>query len=630
MENTDQLNCRVLIVADQKEIHRNFAEILQSRFIERKTNEVQAEFVIEEESTWQPQYVLLHASSGEEACEIIKAGKESNYPVSVAYVDVRMSPGIDGIETVRRVRKIDRDVQLVIMTTGTEQAMPGIIRKMGLLRRLLYIRIPSTREEIQQMTIYLVEKWKVERQLAEKPEQLNNSYRELKAALDAAEDPMAMWDVSARVVFANHGYEKLFDLSENALQKTSPEAFVARYEKRFRELNLTDEEGGSLFRDAGNMVEEINTAQGSGQRLFYRSIRPVIDGPGEVLGDLYVYRDVSKEIEVERMKTEVLHLRSELENTYSFANLVGTSDQMRRVYSLVKQAAESEVTVLIQGESGTGKELVAKSLHRNSLRKNGHFLAINCAAIPENLIESELFGHEQGAFTGAFRQRIGIFEYARGGTVLLDEIGDMPPVLQSKLLRVLQERMIRRVGGTSSIPIDIRVIVATNKNLELAMREGQFRDDLYYRIAVFPIVIPPLWERREDIPLLANHFLRKHAASIEKSINSLSTATLQLLLQYDWPGNVRELENAIERAVLLETTDTLQADNLPPQLLPLASRGEPPPPNTVRSLAEVERQALLHAFEVSAYNVIKASQSLGIDRATFYRKLKKYDLPAKH
>ena len=630
MEYANHRNHHVLIVDDQKEIHNDFAELLQPRFMQQATIDQAMACVFKEEKTLLPEFELLHAPSGEVACEIIEAGKESNCPVSIAYIDVRTPPGVDGIETIRQIRKIDRDCELVIMIANTDQALPGIIRKMGLKRKLSYIRKPFTREEIHQVTISLVEKWNLERQLSEKLRQLNSSYRELKAALDAAEDPMAMWDVSARVVFANHGYEKLFDLSENALQKTSPEAFVARYEKRFRELNLTDEEGGSLFRDAGNMVEEINTAQGSGQRLFYRSIRPVIDGPGEVLGDLYVYRDVSKEIEVERMKTEVLHLRSELENTYSFASLVGTSDQMRRVYSLVKQAAESEVTVLIQGESGTGKELVAKSLHRNSLRKNGHFLAINCAAIPENLIESELFGHEQGAFTGAFRQRIGIFEYARGGTVLLDEIGDMPPVLQSKLLRVLQERTIRRVGGTSSIPIDIRVIVATNKNLELAMREGQFRDDLYYRIAVFPIVIPPLRERREDIPLLANHFLRKHAASIEKSINSLSTATLQLLLQYDWPGNVRELENAIERAVLLETTDTLQARNLPPQLLPLASRGEPPPPNTVRSLAEVERQALLHAFEVSAYNVIKASQSLGIDRATFYRKLKKYDLPAKH
>ena len=597
--------------------------------MERQPNDLEAEFIIEEESTWQPQYALLHATSGEEACEIIKAGKESNCPVSVAYIDVRMSPGIDGIETVRRVRKIDRDVELVIMTTDTEQAMPEIIRKMRLLRRLLYIRKPFTREEIQQMTIYLVEKWNVERQLVEKLEQLNTYNQKLKATLDAIENPIAMWDPSARIVFANQRYEKLFDLSENALKKTSPERFVARYKKRFRELKLTDEKEGSLFPDAGNMVEETTTAQGSRQRLFYRSIHPVIDGRGEELGDVYVYRELLKEIKIERMKSKVQRLRAESENSRTLDNLVGSSDQMQRVNSLIKQAAESDITVLIQGESGVGKELVAKCLHYNSLRKNGRFLAINCAAIPDSLIESELFGHEQGAFTGAYRKRIGTFEYARAGTVLLDEIGDMSPVFQAKILRVLQERVIRRVGGVTSIPIDVRLILATNKNLEFAIEMNEFREDLYYRISAFPIFIPPLRERREDILLLAKYFLKKHNGSVNKSISGISTVTLQLLLQYDWPGNVRELENAIEHAVLVETTDALQADSLPSQLLPGVKCGETPSLNTVRSLAEVEREALLHTLEVSANNVSKTAQSLEINRATLYRKLKKYGLLTK-
>ena len=522
MEFANHRNHRVLIVDDQKEIHSDFAEILQSRFMERKTNEVEAEFIIEEELTWQPEFELLHAPSGEAACEIIKTGKESNYPVSVAYIDVRMSPGIDGIETIRRIRKIDRDVELVIMTTDTDQAISEIIRKMKLLRRLLYIRKPFTREEIRQMIIYLVEKWNVERQLAEKLEQLNTYCRKLKATLDAIENPIAMWDLSARVVFANQRYEKLFDLSENALKKTSPERFVAQYKKRFRELNLTYEKEGSLFPDAGNMVEETTTAQCSRQRLFYRSIHPVIDDQGEALGDIYIYRDVSEEIEVERMKTELLRLRAELENIHSFDNMVGTSDQMQSVYSLIKQAAESDITVLILGESGVGKELVVKCLHYNSLRKNGRFLAINCAAIPDQLIESELFGHEQGAFTGAYRQRIGTFEFARGGTVLLDEVGDMSPAFQAKLLRVLQERVIRRVGGTTFIPIDISLVVATNKNLDISIEKNDFREYLYYRISTFPIFIPPLRKHREDIPLLAKHFLRKHTERVDKSVNSLS------------------------------------------------------------------------------------------------------------
>ena len=627
MEN--HVNRRVLIVDDQDDIHNDFVEMLQPRSACSQTDDLAGAFIEEEKEFTLPEFELIHASSGEAACEIIEENQESNTPVCVAYVDIRMPPGIDGIETIRRVRKIDQEIELVIMTAYTDKALPEILRNMELLNKLLYIRKPFTREEIQQITISLTEKWNIERQLAKRKEQLTASYQRLKAVLDAVEDPMAMWDDLGDVAFVNHAYENVFDLPQSALKDISPDAFKAQFKKRFRELDLSDEEGGIVFQDGGIMIEEIANNPGSEQRLFYRFIRTVVDDKQKVLGDLYVYRNVSKEIEVQRMKAEVFRLRGELENTYSFTNLVGGSDQMQRVYSLMKQAASSDITVLIQGESGTGKELVAKSLHGNSLRKNGHFLAINCAAIPENLIESELFGHEQGSFTGAFRQRIGTFEYARGGTILLDEIGDMPLVLQTKLLRVLQERTIRRVGGTVSIPIDIRVIVATNKNLELATREGRFRKDLYYRISVFPIIIPPLREHREDIPLLVKHFLKKHTGSIDKSINTLSTAALQHLLQYEWPGNVRELENAIERAVLLETTDVLQAVNLPPQLLPGASRGEPPEPKTVNSLEEVERQALLHALEVSANNMTKAAQFLEINRATLYRKLKKHNLLAK-
>ena len=327
------------------------------------------------------------------------------------------------------------------------------------------------------------------------------------------------------------------------------------------------------------------------------------------------------------MRAEVLRLRTELETTSSFAGMVGTSPKMQQVYALMQQAAEGDIAVLIRGESGTGKELVAKSVHRNGPRKRGPFVALNCAAIPETLIESELFGHERGAFTGATEQRRGAFERAAGGTILLDEIGDMPYALQGKLLRVLQEREIQRVGGTASIPVDIRVMTATNKDIELLVRRGEFRQDLFYRVAAFPIEIPPLRERREDIPLLARHFLDKHAERADKSISGISTAALRLLLQYDWPGNVRELENAIERAVLLETDGVLQAGSLPFQLSPVIAAGsDGSPPTAILPLAEVERQALVHALEVADNNITQAAQALGINRATLHRKLKRYDL----
>ena len=348
------------------------------------------------------------------------------------------------------------------------------------------------------------------------------------------------------------------------------------------------------------------------------------------MGSLYLFRDVSKEVEVERMKAEVLRLRTELEMTYSFEGMVGDSPPMQQVYALMRQAAESDITVLVRGESGTGKELVAKSFHFNSPRKDGPFLAINCAAIPETLMESELFGHERGAFTGATRQRIGAFERATGGTILLDEIGDMLPTLQAKLLRVLQEREIQRVGGAVTIPIDVRVIVATNKDLEAAVKAGEFREDLFYRIAGFPIVIPPLRQHRMDIPLLANHFLNKHAERSGRSMSGISTAALRLLLQYDWPGNVRELDHAIERAVLLEKTDVLQVDSLPPRLLVTHAAAEDhSTPESVLPLREVERQALAQALEASGNNITQAARALGINRVTLHRKLKRYGLLAK-
>ena len=629
MVSRDYENLRVLIVDDQKEIHDDFVEMLTPDLAKASSDHLAGAFLASKDRTFLPEFELLHATSGEEACEIIKAAKESNRPIAVAYIDIRMPPGIDGIETVRRVRKIDRDLEIVIMTAYTDKSLPEIIHDMELLHKLLYIRKPFAREEIQQITFSLAGKWNVEQELAEKRRQLTTSHGRLEAVLDATGDAMAMYDSDERLVFANRGYERMLDLSKGELEKMSSAAFTEHFKQRFREPDLPDVERGFFIAGNGSVVQESDEGKVPRQRLFYRSTAPVHDSQGGVIGDLYVYRDVSKEIEVEKMKAEVMRLRTELEKTYSFSGMVGGSDQMKQVYAQVKQAAESDITVLIRGESGTGKELVAKSFHFNSLRKQGPFLAINCAAIPEALIESELFGHEKGAFTGAAKQRIGAFERAKAGTVFLDEVGDMPLVLQAKLLRVLQEREIQRIGGSISVPVDVRVIAATNKDLESRVKSGEFREDLYYRIAVFPIVVPPLRERREDIPLLAKHFLEKHAERIDKSMSGISNAALRLLLQYDWPGNVRELENAIERAVLLETTEVLQAHNLPPRLSPIvASRRDPTGPAAILPLAEVERQALVQALEVSAGNVTQAAQGLGLNRATLYRKLKKYDLHA--
>ncbi|NLF22632.1 MAG: sigma 54-interacting transcriptional regulator [Lentisphaerae bacterium] len=270
--------------------------------------------------------------------------------------------------------------------------------------------------------------------------------------------------------------------------------------------------------------------------------------------------------ERESLKAENERLRRQLGDRYQPANLVGNGRGMRLVYDQIAQVADSPATVLIRGESGTGKELVARALHYGSSRRDGPFISVNCAALPENLIESELFGHEKGAFTGAQQQRKGRFELAHGGSLFLDEIGDIAAPVQIRLLRVLQERSFERIGGDTPIKVNVRIIAATNRDLEKAIRDGRFREDLYYRLNVFPIYLPPLRERRSDILLLAEYFLKKYAELYDRRILRISTTAINMMMVYHWPGNVRELENCIERAVLTSTDDVIHGYTLPPTL----------------------------------------------------------------
>ena len=624
-------NYRVLIADDQEEIHNDFEEMLVPSSAKRATDDLAGAFVSETEKAFLPQFELFHATSGEEACEMVKAGQDTNAPFAMAYIDVRMPPGTDGIETVRRIREFEQNLEIVIMTAYSDRTLPEIVNDMQLLHKLLYIRKPFSREEIQQITLALVGKWNIEQELAKNRQQLEVSLQRLEAVLDATGDAIGMFDAGGRLQVANRAYEKLVGAPESELKEMPPTDLLARINARLRPPVLPELARQLFFDSVGELEEEVTGNDASPPRLFYRSRAPVRDHQQNLMGHITVYRDVSQEVESERMKAEVLRLRTELETTYALDGIVGKSKNMQDVYALMQRASESDITVLIQGESGTGKELVSKLIHFNSPRKKGPFVAVNCAAIPETLIESELFGHERGAFTGATMRRLGQFERAQGGTVLLDEIGDMPMALQAKLLRVLQEREVQRVGGTATIPIDIRVIAATNRNLESAVKTGEFRADLFYRLAAFPLGLPPLREHREDIPLLVAHFLKNHAGSTEACAHGISPAALQRLLAYDWPGNVRELRNVIERALLLETTDRLQIGNLPPQLAALVPPPTDPedPARPVLSMQEAEQQALVHALDSSDGNITKAAQVLNVNRMTLYRKLKKYGLAEK-
>ena len=329
------------------------------------------------------------------------------------------------------------------------------------------------------------------------------------------------------------------------------------------------------------------------------------------------------------LRKEVDELRSELKSKYTFSNIIGQSGVMQDVFRAVEKVVDSNVTVLIQGESGTGKELIARAIHFHSKnRASKPFVAVNCSALPESLLESELFGHEKGAFTGAAGRRIGKFEQANTGTIFLDEIGLMTQATQSKVLRVLQEREFERVGGNELVKVEIRFISATNKDLEEEMKKDQFREDLFYRISVFPIKLPPLRDRKEDIPLLAAHFLQKYSQQEGKQIDGISADALDLMMAYNWPGNVRELENAIERAVVLSITSEISVKDLPAGVRSLGEKRLYESDNTLAGWIEkLEEDALRQALLECEGNISRTAKKLGIGRATIYRKAKKYGLP---
>ena len=347
---------------------------------------------------------------------------------------------------------------------------------------------------------------------------------------------------------------------------------------------------------------------------------------------------VREKIENRQLRQENLLLKRTLGISHQFSNIIGRSDAMVEVFKMIETVARTNSTILLTGESGTGKGLVAQAIHFHSLRREKPMVSLNCGAMPENLLESELFGHMRGAFTGADANKKGLLEVAERGTIFLDEIGEMSPVMQVKLLRVLQERRFRRVGGLEELQADIRVIAATNVDLTKAVAEGRFREDLYYRINVIPIALPPLRERREDIPLLAEHFLAKYAEQMEKPVTGISHEALELLVQHDWPGNIRELENGMERAVALEMTPTILPDSLPPAVRGngmRASGAAAVPAQDVlpesgfdleAHVKEIERGYIAEALKRAGGVQVKAAELLGMSFRSFRYYVKKYNL----
>ncbi len=333
---------------------------------------------------------------------------------------------------------------------------------------------------------------------------------------------------------------------------------------------------------------------------------------------------VSRIIRVKNLQRENVILRKRLTRQYQLHDIISKNSKMHEIFQLIQNVASLRSTVLIQGESGTGKELVARATHYSGDRADRPFVGVSCAALAETLLESELFGHEKGAFTGAVGQKKGKFELADGGTLFLDEIGDISPKLQVDLLRVLQERSFYRVGGSEEVRVDVRVIAATNRDLQEAVQEGRFRDDLFYRLNVINIRIPPLRERREDIPLLAEHLIERLTHELDKEIDDISEGALKLLISYDWPGNVRELENAIERAIITSRSRILRQDDF--AFLTEQSEAKPWTVPAGLTLQDLEKMAVTATIQRTGGNVTEAATALGIDRSTLYEKLKKYEI----
>jgi two-component system, NtrC family, response regulator AtoC len=398
------------------------------------------------------------------------------------------------------------------------------------------------------------------------------------------------------------------------------------------DLRLPGMDGVQVLREIKAMEKELAVIMLTADAEISRAVECIRLGAHNYLCKPFEFDEVNAAIDKAReelkLRREVVRLRRQQSRRYGIENLVGQSQQMRAIRELIARIAESDATtILIEGENGTGKELAARAIHFGSARATQPFMDINCSAVPENLFESELFGHERGAFTDAKSAKKGLLELADGGTVLLDEIGDMKPSLQAKLLRVLETRQFRRVGGTQDIPVDVRVIASTNKDLAHAAAAGEFRQDLFYRLKVISVKMPVLRDQRDDIPLLADNFLKQFAQEFSKPVKTLAPEAAAILQRYDWPGNVRELRNAIERLVILEREQVIGPANLPGELRIQVKPGGKSlielPANGV-TLTDVERELVFQAMERAGNNQTKAAELLGLERDALRRRLVKY------
>jgi two-component system, NtrC family, response regulator HydG len=521
---------------------------------------------------------------------------------SVIITDIIL-PGNTGVDLLRTVRERDLNCPVVMITgePNVESAADAV--RLGAFD---YLPKPVNREALARVTRLAADRFTLADERDHFATGMDRYRRELEAIFNSVHEGIVTVDAEMVAGRANTAACGMLEI-DPAIVPGRP----------FRELSpgqlgpACEALEQTLESRKGVVERRLELAKnGVDERILMVSTSPLMDSGGNFAGAVLVLRDV----------TRLVRLEQQIEETRQYRDMIGRSAVMQNLFSLIKDVAETDSTVLICGESGTGKELVADALHHASPRAGGPFVKVNCAALPESLLESELFGHVKGAFTGAVKDREGRFEAAHGGTILLDEIGDIPPRLQLRLLRVLQEREFERVGSSVSIKADVRVIACTNQRLDVKIQRGEFRQDLYYRLNVVRIDLPPLRDRAADIPLLADHFIKRFNRQLQKSIEGISPEALDILLDHAWPGNVRELENCIERAFIVCREGVILPHHLPEDLLsPLAT-------TETFDDDQAESDRIHSVLKTTDWNVAKAARMLGVARNTLYQRMRSLNI----
>jgi formate hydrogenlyase transcriptional activator len=544
-------------------------------------------------------------------CEIVLTGKLCHYPNDIP-------------------RLFPRDKGLIDMGVVSYLGVPLTNIFGQILGHLVVVDNKPMPEEPRNLSIFHIFASRVraelERKWAEKA--LRESEQRLASILSSAMDAIVTIDENERITLFNHSAEKVFRCSADQAINQTFSKFLSKelhnsFKANIKSLDIQGETASCIWVTKDNFATRAD-----GEQFPFEA---TISRVRVAKQNLYtiILRDINErkraEAQIQKLHLENLYLQEEIKTEYNFEEIVGASVIIKKIFRNIEQVATTDSTVLIVGETGTGKELIARAIHNRSKRKNRPLIKVNCAALSPGLIESEFFGHEKGAFTGAISQKIGRFELADGGTIFLDEIGDISQEVQAKLLRVLQEQEFERVGGTKTLKVNVRVIAATNRDLEKAVAEDRFRADLYYRLNVFPINLPPLRERKEDIPLLIRYFVSKHMPRIGRIIKNIGQDTIQRLTAYNWPGNIREMENVVERAVILSTGPTLEIGE---ELL-FSSKQQPPKANRPKSLEEMERDHITQVLEQVGW-VIEGSKGaagiLGLKPNTLRSRMQKLEI----